>query len=356
MSATIHLHVGMHKTGTTSIQATSFGNRRTLLRHGVNYLSLTENHGTVLYPLFSEQPHRYPTNVRAGVDVEEKAAQRNVVNEKAVRRELKRNQSPHVVMSGEALFNLPAAGLARLKHMLAPYADDVRILVYVRDPHGFINSAFQHRLRYGHDWQQLVASPPLPRYRRIRKFIEVFGADRVDVRVFDPAQLKGGDLLVDFFDAIGADPAVVKTLKPVKANESLSYEAVLILKALNRIYPNSHGDKRHPERADGVESILAMIQGRPFRLPRSVFAGLRAEIEPDLAWLHDFFGRQVFSFDPDAHDDPAPAWSEDAIDSLAVLINAMAKKKSRVARLMQRDEGAFGSPVEMLRLAFSRRL
>jgi hypothetical protein len=99
-----------------------------------------------------------------------------------------------------------------------------------------------------------------------------------------------------------------------------------------------------------------MIAGRPFRLPKSFFAGVRAEVEKELAWLHDFLGKPVFSFDPDAQDDLVSSWSQDAIDSLAVLINAMAKdRKFSGARLMRLGQKTIGSPRELLRLALSNR-
>ena len=54
---------------------------------------------------------------------------------------------------------------------------------------------------------------------RIEKFINVFGAGNVDVRVFDRTLFKGGDVLADFTDAIGM-PGLFNDLTKIRANAS----------------------------------------------------------------------------------------------------------------------------------------
>ena len=211
-----------------------------------------------MYPLFCDAPHKYIQNLRAGIDNEAKAARKNAATERALRRALKANRCSGIVISGEALSNLSPAGVGRLKAALAPYAARFRVIAYVRDPYGYMTSAFQEHLREGADYDQLVAKPPLPHYRaRLSRFIDVFGRDQVDIRIFDQAHFVGGDLITDFLSAIEADPSVAADLKVIRRNEGLSLEAAWLIKAANQLHPRSEKLRANPARAVKLPHVLA---------------------------------------------------------------------------------------------------
>ena len=77
MSKPIYLHLGLHKTATTSFQATCAKNRDELLRQGFHYplficgesaIAPFDNHSIPLFSLFSSYPERYPVNIRLGIN------------------------------------------------------------------------------------------------------------------------------------------------------------------------------------------------------------------------------------------------------------------------------------------------
>jgi hypothetical protein len=58
------LHIGMHKTGSSSIQQILFENREVLLKHDCYYPeSILMNHSHSLYTLFSSHAEKYHINV-----------------------------------------------------------------------------------------------------------------------------------------------------------------------------------------------------------------------------------------------------------------------------------------------------
>jgi hypothetical protein len=64
----LFLHVGMHKTGTTSIQQTLHANRARLQRAGLSYFEAEEtNHSRTVFSAFAEAPHLYHANRRQGL-------------------------------------------------------------------------------------------------------------------------------------------------------------------------------------------------------------------------------------------------------------------------------------------------
>jgi hypothetical protein len=69
------LHLGLHKTGSTSIQRSCHLNRALLQEHGITYpvihsgeSGFRSNHSIPMYSLFTSQPHRYTKHIVTGRD------------------------------------------------------------------------------------------------------------------------------------------------------------------------------------------------------------------------------------------------------------------------------------------------
>lgn len=343
MKATFFIHIGLHKTGTTSIQATLFKNRVRLRRCDINYLSINQNHSESLYPLFCANPHLYHMNRAIGVDTEEKAAERNAIIDKALGDELEGNTCSRFVISGEDLIRLTRTEIERFRQRLEPFATGFCIVVYVRDPYAFVNSAFQQRLRAGATYAQLLANPPRPGYRRIRKFIEAFGRQNVDIRIFEQARFVDGDLIADFLTAVGAKGGLAKDIDVIRANEALSLEAALILNEVNKLHPRGADETPNPSRAADLPRRLAAVPGQRFRCPSAVIAAVEPLMADDLQWLHGVLGESVFTAKPQ-WEEPSPNWSGDTLNSLAAVINDMAntiakERKSKDAIAPQKAGG-----------------
>lgn len=324
MQANIYIHIGLHKTGTTSIQATFFKNRRKLLAHGINYLPLSENHSVTLYPLFIDAPHRYRPNRLAGIDTVEKAAKKNAATERALRHTLDSNTCGSLVISGEDLSRLATEDLQRLRDRLAPYAARFRVIVYIRDPYSTVTSIFQQRLRRGQTAEQIIAAPPRPHYPRIGAALELFGRENVDIRRFDPARFINGDLIADFLAAIEASPALAKDLDAVRANVSLSHEATYLLNAINNHYRESKHGMPDRDRPVDLPKWLAAIPGQPFRCPPEFLLAAQPLIDEDLRWLREQLGEPMFPDRPIPSEVP-PYWSEETLSAIALLLNDLAR-------------------------------
>lgn len=328
MKSNIYIHIGVHKTGTTSIQATFYENRRKLKRHDINYFGIGENHSGTLYPLFCDAPHNYHVNRRAGIDTETKAARKNAATARALRRALEANRCSRFVISGEDLSELSPAGIARLKQTLAPHAARMRVIVYVREPYDYITSAFQQRLRRGSTYDELVANPPKPRYRmRLSRFIEAFGREQVDIRLFEPARFVDGDLIADFLAAIEAPPAVTKELTVRRRNEALSLEAARLIKEVNKRYPLDQSKRLNPARAVDLPRLLAAIPGQKFACPPEVYAAVALAVDRELHWLRRLLGEDLFK-QPPPPTLSAPQWNEETIAALAIVINELAQRSA----------------------------
>ena len=325
MRTTFYIHIGVHKTGTKSIQYTLFNNREKLLEHGINYLRLESNHAPALISLLSDSPHTYARNILRHVDTPEKAAVYNASIKQQLTEELSNNRSPKVVISGEGLSSIDQSAFSKLKAMLDPYAEAYRIIVYVRDPYEYANSFTLQRVKNGYILGDPEQKIPLPNYRQtIGRYIKNFGRANVDIRIFDPQQFLGGSLVSDFLAAIGESTKMAESLQTVRANESMSHEAAMILSEINSAFPTHVDGLANRERVRQLQFLLAGIPGEKFRIDPSMYLKHEDEVLKDLEWLHETIGKKVFA-DPVPRPASTPRWSEATVEAIKKLVGDQAQ-------------------------------
>jgi hypothetical protein len=333
MNTTFYIHIGVPKTGTTSIQHTMFKNRDELLTRGINYLSIHQNHGSFLVSLLRDNPHETRPNIRRYVDTPEKAAAYNAQNRQRLTEIFSSNQSPKIAISGEALSGLPADSVRGLKQMCDPYATAYRIIVYVRDPYEYANSAFLQHLKDGATLSRPRPIPLTYYQRKIEKYIDVFGRKNVDIRIFDSRRFVGGSLISDFLTALGESPTLENSMEIARANEALSHEAALILSEANIAIPMYVDGRANRARAFGFHSRLAGIKGEKFSISPHVYLKRRGKILADIEWLHGCIGESVFG-DPTLRAASSPCWSDETIESIKITVCGIAStiRQLRAAR------------------------
>lgn len=273
----VFLHIGMHKTGSTAIQSAFAGYETSRTRYAdLGY----ENHSIPFYTAYSGQHHNYHIWRAAGLRPEEIEAQKDICRariEAAVAGAGKRN----LIFSGEDISQLPRAGVEEIYALFARYDCDVQVIIYVREPVSFVQSNFQETIKVGRN----PARPDLPEFRlRIEKFIETFGRDRVNIRLFDRAKLHGNDIVKDFSKVVGVRAPV----KGRNDNTSLSTEAIKILYLMNKFVPVLGENVDIVQARHRMLGHLSGIFSGRFELPEDLVAGA---LDPsDAEWLHAVSG------------------------------------------------------------------
>ncbi|WP_350588063.1 hypothetical protein [Psychrobacter sp. 78a-MNA-CIBAN-0178] len=227
-----YLHVGMHKTGSTSIQAS-------LSRHQFNssksYLkAVSENHSIPFYSIFTENPTDYHIHRRSSRNYYDCLA----FNYEAITiiDDFISSSSNDVIISGEDISVLPNNSLEKLKIFLNGYFDVIKVIIYIRPPHSYISSHFQEIIKNGasgNKFDNLSSGNLYPNYQNIiGKFDRVFGQSEVMVRLFDKESLIGRDIVTDFVSAIGLKESV----QSLSSNQSLSLEELSVCYVFNNYY------------------------------------------------------------------------------------------------------------------------
>lgn len=278
------LHIGMHKTGSTSIQralhAHLSGSRQ-------RYAALGRpNHSAVLAAAFMEEPSRYHMHRKLGLDAAG-VAQRVLDSRQLLERAFAQDADVHV-LSGEAVSALSGRELSSLRDWLERRVDTIHVIGYVRPLRSYIESSWQQRIRGGSD--RFEASI-YPRYgSRFSLVDDVFGASRVMLHKYSPATLRHGCVVRDFCAVAGLalEPGVA-----MRVNRSLSLPALALLFTYRRCGPGFGVGAEACRANNRLLRCLETLQGSRMRVPVAAARLLAEGNRPDLDWMEDRLGASL---------------------------------------------------------------
>ena len=321
----LFLHIGSHKTGTTSVQETFHANKATLLQRG---LAVAE--GDRLPNL-----HQFFDYVDPGAILPRGFKAQNPAKLAEV---LAAEPADQVFGSSENFsFFFHQASVDALAKALKARFDDIRIIVYLRrqDRHAISHhqeGARPERKPEGLLWgHALTALPePAPQQRlyldynqRLTLWENAFGRDALLVRVFDRSLLRDGDIVPDILFLMGLDveglervPDSNISLGRLKATAghlaNLVVDDALVTRKLLRALPDR--DDRMTPSAVEAEAFLAPYRDSNRRLnDRLKITGF-----PDL--FPDLFPDDFSDYPDAASQDLTPV---DALTGLRAAIAAL---------------------------------
>jgi hypothetical protein len=274
------IHIGMHKTGSTSIQRSFDG----FDDKAFFYARLGErgNHSLSIYSIFANRPERHHLHRSAGHDQAGVERYNKKVWDR-LNRSIAAARHRTFIISGEDITALPETDLEKLRDYFDTRFDDVTVVGYVRPPAGFITSSFQQRVKSG----ALSAFDPFRMYRNYEKsfgkFDRVFGSERVELWKFDPNAFPQGDVVADFCSRMGI---ALPKRRFVRVNESLSRQAVAALYIYNKF-------GKHPGARALVDRLGALFKGGKLRLSPDIVRPVLERNRADIAWMEARLGRSL---------------------------------------------------------------
>jgi hypothetical protein len=205
------LHLGLHKTGTTSIQ-NSF---RGYDDGEIAYANLgSPNHSTVFKALFLQNAV-YPWKNQG---LSEKKIE-NLINRHwlALTKQLDRKHS-RIIFSGEGISKLDIESLYRIKNTFNEHQRDAIVFVAVREPLGMTASLMQEMVKGGKDLQNESTDKDVVSYslsKRINNILTVFGDENTHIlRLEDAFSSEFPRGIVDYFaKQLNIKPERIPTIK-----------------------------------------------------------------------------------------------------------------------------------------------
>ncbi len=300
MDRTLILHIGLHKTGSSAIQAALARHGRALARHGVGVSRLGRNPSLVLITAFAEPGRAAHGNRHRGLTDPGALARASARARARIERDFAAAACPVHVLSAEGLAHLGAGGVDALAALAARWFSHVRVIGYVRPPRAHVTSAIQEVVKQGQDARFITAHPPLPQYRfSIAPYLTRFGREQTRLTLYGP----GLDVVGDLFGQLGLAGLGTARARPV--NVGLPLRAVRLLLALNARHPSGTA----PPYGRVLAGRLARLGGPGFGVPAAFLDDLMAQPDQrqDVDWMARMLGADLTEPDiPPAPDGLTP--------------------------------------------------
>lgn len=292
------LHIGTEKTGTTSVQNFFRTNRDKLAKRGILYpLAPGQRNHTGLAAAAQEVSKRDPLRKTAGLKTDEHVRKFRGKLLADLEREANARPFKLAVMSNEHCSSrlLEDEEVVWLRDKLAKLFSKIRIVVYLRRQDDFLLSTYSTSVKSG-GMQPLA----LPTERKVQirydhwdllsRWERVFGRENIVCRRFEKSALKNGDIVDDFLDAVGIDPAPVYE-KPENVNESLDGQSLEYLRLFNKFVPRFAQGDLNPVRGNIADMLSRYSDGPLLTLPEQELADFQASFaDSNRRVAEEYFG------------------------------------------------------------------
>lgn len=235
------IHIGTHKTGTTSIQETLGNSQDILKKHGIFYPPEPPFNHYAFSAVFLNNPMN-SFYARAGgfQSIEELQTDLNALKVHWAKL-FQYSQEEIFVISAENFDAYEDGEVVKLKRFVNVYFDDIKIIVYMRHPITGIISRWEENIKHlnSQPSSEEILKNVKKRYSFtfLESWLKYFGKENVIVRPFDNKALKNGDLIEDFFHSVNIPDININELNICRSNESLGKNVVLFLLEYNKKYP-----------------------------------------------------------------------------------------------------------------------
>ena len=301
----------MHKTGTSSIQATLVK----LKPEGWTFRDDADGNMSYLVPLlFEKNPENYSSFKARGLSASKISQIREhqfaSLHEKLA---LAREQSTNAIFTAEDISSASESAVQAIRDLYLSYGFNIRVVAYVRSPVSFMQSAFQQGLKSGLK-TLFHETATNPNYRtRFEKMDRIFGRDKVVLKIFDPRNLVSGDVCIDFFSELGLK---IDHDQVVRVNESMSLEACALLfaqRSLGQGFVQGF-EGVHAKNFAFFSSLSAVGTGK-FRFKRSFVESIIERYRHDIDWMEERLGSPIL--DLPEEDEPDSIGSEEDLLHIA---------------------------------------
>lgn len=281
MTRRLILHIGFDKAGSSAIQRAFFGYDD----GSTAYMDLFHaNHSYEVWSLFldRETMNRVGRDQLQSRETQQRlaaSARERMLAQLALGRDT-------LILSGEGLSAaLRAKDIDRLLNFFRPHVEEIKVIVYLREPKAYRRSGLQERLKRG---RCTIAKAPFADYRRrLEPWEAAVGRDAIDFVLFSPATLAGQDVVSDFAARVGLAPGVVTS---TRVNESMSAEAFALLYALRK-GPAYSGVLWPSVRMNAIARQIKNLGTHRFALADTAFPGWTKSQLADIAWAEARLGR-----------------------------------------------------------------
>lgn len=262
MKRPFEIHIGTEKTGSTAIQKYLQLNRDALLsQHGV-LIPHSLGDGTSVNLAAACQLGTKSDSLRTMRSLHTTNDVEHYYQELSLqlKQELDAKQPQRLVLSCENFSSRLKTDkeVEKLHDFIAPFAEQIRILVYLRRQDAMMVSAYTTKVRNGFKGRFSFPEEGIERHdshydKLLERWARVFGEDAISVRLFEHERLHKSDVVSDFCQAVDIPDDLVRPAQ--RENKSPSADLLEIVRLLNWYVPHQVDDKANPLRGNIVDLV-----------------------------------------------------------------------------------------------------
>jgi hypothetical protein len=291
------LHIGMPKTGTSSLQESLFYG---LADPAFRYIGLGGGNSTAaLATLFSDKETHYSHRQRGRSTQQVQQYRMQWLGQLD-------NALTHIgadvrpILSAEYCWRMNRMEFERVRDFMAGRGYTIQIVAYIRPWKQWLESSFTERIKLGQDAFQIAPRQEarLDYRGRIETVEAVFGADQVQVFKYDPGIFPAGCVVRHFCQQMGIhlDPDSIR-----RANDSLKLPAIQLLYAYRKFGPGyGTGATAVAENAQ-LNRRLRELGGPALHFHSAAVEPVISKLLPQIPWLEQRLGL-LFVEDITQHD------------------------------------------------------
>jgi len=276
------LHIGVEKTGTTTIQEFLHLNRRLLSEQGIHFprfMNLRNHWKLAVYCGNNRRSNQFTDLL--DIDEPEKRNNWNATFSDTFNREIKNivHQYQHVIFSSEHFTSLlkDQEEIETLRAFLAQHFSTFSIIIYIRRQDLLASSMIGTKAKSGIG-NGIATGNNINRrhyynfHKTLKNWSLVFGKENICLRVFEASKLLHGDLLLDFMHAAGIknNPDF---LMPARLNTSPSAMAIEAAWQFIKIFPEQNNPVQwklmRDFRVELMRQVSSRFPGPPKRLHKA---------------------------------------------------------------------------------------
>ena len=279
------LHIGMPKTGTSSIQDSMYFG---LSDPRFQYISFDgSNSVMVLTPLFNALPENAWAFVYRGWTSQQiEAYKSQILPDLEHLIEQSKAKGAALIFSAELCWYWKQEEFEHFRNFMADRGYQVHVFAYIRPWKEWLESMFQQKIKYNvfHTFEiYLVENIRCIDYRTGIQVLEgVFGASQVQVHKYDPNTFPDRCVVRHFCQQTGIpfDPIQIR-----RSNDSLKLPALQFLYAYNKFGPTQEMGDHAMAAKNRLLGILASLQGPALRIHASLIEPIIQDVVEQRAWL-----------------------------------------------------------------------
>lgn len=279
----VFLHVGLHKTATSSIQRTLAANQGLLEQQGVLFPTFQfgefamSNHSIPMRSLFMDNPATYKQVIKR--NMVEQIAQTN----RAVKQQLQQllESEYDLVLSGEGMSLMQHHELAKLRDYILRFNRELIVLCAVRRPYSFLCSELQQRVKGG-DCNLSQIKVPSVSYR-IDRIKQVFPA--AIFYSFEQSCEHSLGPVGSFLERLELNQN--EQFKVLRANDNIGNLSTRVYAHINQRYPAIVDGKLSSLRRQGD---VIRLDNKPFHLTARELRKAKPSLKKENAQLESALG------------------------------------------------------------------